>query len=146
MVTFIDSFKVTGALQSKKYFANDFEKVWSSVGSYIKSWDYTITNQKDAAVIALGYSQQIEWISGWTFFGRTKILKKNGLLTNSVFINSKDVDHSFPFWKARYAFRNFQKAIIYHVAGASGKQKLKGEKEVFIPIFFSTILETWYGL
>jgi GT2 family glycosyltransferase len=63
-----------------------------------------------------------------------------------MFIYFKDMDHSFPFRKARYAFKIFQKVIIYHLAGASGKQKLKGEKDMFMPVFFSIIFETGYRL
>ena len=128
LVSFMDLHKDTGAVQPKIYFAHEPVKVWSSGGSYIKSLGYTITHHKDDAGNASDDIHSIDWISGCAFFCRTEIFKKVGLLADNMFMYFEDVDLSFRFRKAGYALRYLPSAVVYHVAGASGKQKIKGEE------------------
>ena len=71
---------------------------------------------------------------GCAFFTRVSVLKATGLFPQNMFIYYEDVDLSFRIKKLGFSLYFHPESIIYHIAGMSNKQKVKGKEGFVNPI------------
>jgi len=124
-----------GAIQPKFYFLNNKDRVWNTGGKIIKSlgWVKTIRNNNKIN-LSSEVSQETEWITGCGFLTRTSIIKQIGGLNDRFFIYCEDVDWSLRIQSKGYKLHYCPKAIVYHEAGMSNKNKVQGKEGYLNPI------------
>jgi GT2 family glycosyltransferase len=106
------------AVQPLIYFHHNRSKIWNG-GSFYQPFTgitYTHTNPQKAQQPC-----KVDWVTGCAFLVRTDVLKKTGPFAANLFMYYEDVDLSFRMVKAGYALRYCPSAVVYHIAGASGK-------------------------
>lgn len=135
LVEYMDKHPAIGAIQPLIYFNHDRKLVWNG-GSYFNNWlGYAYTdNYNKPLQPGSNCIKDVDWITGCAFFTRTSILKEIGLLAENLFIYYEDVDLSFRIKQAGYQLRFHPASIIYHIAGMSNKNKIKGKEGFVNPI------------
>ena len=135
LVTYMDSHPEAGVIQPLIYFDHDRSLVWTA-GSYYNKWlgytasvNYNKPLEKENAQI-----KEVDWITGCAFFTRASVLKETGLLADNLFIYYEDVDLSFRIKKAGHKLIYHPGSVIYHIAGMSNKNKVKGKEGFVNPI------------
>lgn len=127
--TILDENEATGAVTGKILFMHDHSVIWG-VGGIFDSWIGRISNKGYNQLDNDKYNQcfDVDYISGCMFMCRTSILKQIGCFDDSLFAYYEDFDLSMRIRDAGYRLVYTYKSLIYHVAGASGKE-FKNKKE-----------------
>ncbi len=135
LVDYLASQPHVGAVQPRIYFNHDRSILWNGGNGFINSigWSYTsgenqLTKAKHLKV------KHMPWITGCAFMVRTSIIKQIGLFAPNLFMYSEDVDLSFRIRQAGYQLTYVPDSIIYHIAGASNKKKVKDKEGIVNPI------------
>ena len=125
----------TGAIQPKIYFNHDRKLLWNG-GSWFNPWtgkDYVEGTGQSRSKTSESLKEP-DWLTGCALMVRNDVIKKVGLLDESLFMYYEDVDYSFRIKKARYSLIYHPKSVIYHIAGASTRAKKKGKEGFLNPI------------
>lgn len=135
LVTHMDEFPETGAVQSRIYFNHDRSLVWSA-GCYYNAWTGFTYSRGEGKKTKAEYllTQEVDWITGCAFLIRSDVLRETGLLPLNMFIYSEDVDLSFRIRQKGYRLMYIPDSIVYHIAGKSNKSKVKGKEGFVKPI------------
>ncbi len=131
LVTEIEKDHTTAAVQPKIYFHHNRTKIWNG-GSYYQpltgmTYTHTQIHNTDKPC-------QVDWVTGCAFLVRTSVLKETGPFAANLFMYYEDVDLSFRMVQAGYVLRYCPSAIVYHVAGASGKAEQQRSGGTLHPI------------
>jgi len=124
-----------GAVQPKFFFLHNKEKIWNAGGTIIKSlgWVRTVGENRSASE-KYDRPKDTEWITGCCFMVRADIVRKIGGLNDRFFIYYEDVEWSLRIKELGYRLVYCPKAIVYHEAGMSNKNKQKGKEGYINPI------------
>lgn len=135
LVSYLDTHPNVGAVQPRIYFNHDRSLLWNGGNGYYKSigWAYTSGENKLTQASHLKV-KNMPWVTGCAFMVRTSILKQIGLLAPNMFIYSEDVDLSFRIRQQGHQLTYIPDSIIYHIAGASNKKKVKDKEGTVNPI------------
>ncbi len=135
LVQYMDNHPTLGVIQPLIYFNHDRKLVWNG-GSYFNHWlGYTFTNNYNKPLKpGSNRIKEVDWVTGCAFFTRSSILKEVGLLAENLFIYYEDVDLSFRIKQAGYQLLYHPDSVIYHIAGMSNKNKIKGKEGFVNPI------------
>ncbi len=135
LVNYMDLHPEAGIIQPLIYFNHNRSLVWNG-GSYYNTWlgyAYT-TNFNKPLLPESRIIKEVDWVTGCAFFTRTAILRETGFLAENLFIYFEDVDLSFRIKKAGYKLIYHPESVIYHIAGMSNKNRVKGKEGFVNPI------------
>lgn len=135
LVNYMDLHPEAGIVQPLIYFNHNRSLVWNG-GSYYNTWlgyAYT-TNFNKPLLPESNVIKEVDWVTGCAFFTRTSLLKETGFLAENLFIYYEDVDLSFRIKKAGYKLMYHPESVIYHIAGMSNKNRVKGKEGFVNPI------------
>lgn len=135
LVNYMDEHAMTGVIQPKIFFNHDRNVLWNG-GSYFNLFlgiTYTKGYFQKSRKIS-GSIMKVDWVTGCAFFVRNTVLKQSGLLAENMFIYYEDVDLSFRIRKLGYNLVFHPESVIYHIAGMSNKNKVKGKEGYLNPI------------
>ncbi len=124
-----------GAIQPKIYFNHNRELLWNG-GSWFNPWtgnDFVEGTGKKSSKTSEELKEP-DWLTGCALMIRNDVIRKVGLLDESLFMYYEDVDYSFRIKHAGYSLIYHPKSIIYHIAGASTRAKKKGKEGFLNPI------------
>lgn len=121
----------TAAVQPKILFHHNRDKIWNGGSFYQPVTGITYT-QTDPLLAQ--QACEVDWVTGCAFLARTDVLIKTGPFAASLFMYYEDVDLSFRMRQAGYKLRYCPSAVVYHIAGASGKQEQKRKGGALQPI------------
>ncbi len=135
LVNYMDIHPEAGIIQPLIYFNHDRSLVWNG-SSYYNTWlGYAhTTNFNKPLLPENSIAKEVDWVTGCAFFTRTAILKETGLLAENLFIYFEDVDLSFRIKNAGYKLIYHPDSVIYHIAGMSNKNSVKGKEGFVNPI------------
>lgn len=135
LVNYMDHHPEVGIIQPLIYFNHNRSLVWNG-GSYYNKWlGYAYTaNYNKPLQPENNKVKQVDWVTGCAFFTRASVLKKTGLLADNLFIYYEDVDLSFRIRKAGFQLVFHPDSVIFHIAGMSNKNKVKGKEGFVNPI------------
>jgi len=135
LIRYMKDHNAVGAIQPKIYFNHDRTLLWNG-GSWFNPWtgnDYVEgTNQKVSKTSEV--LKEPDWITGCAFLIRNDVIKKTGLLDESLFMYYEDVDYSFRIKNEGYSLIYHPESVVYHIAGASTRAKEKGKEGFLNPI------------
>lgn len=158
LVNYMNANIHVGAIQPKIYFNHDRALLWNG-GSWFNPWtgnDYVEgTNQKLTRT-----SENIknpDWLTGCAFMIRNDVIRKVGLLDESLFMYYEDVDYSYRIKNKGHTLVYHPESVIYHIAGASTHAKEKGKEGFLNPVihyylfrnkiwFLKKYLKPWHWL
>jgi GT2 family glycosyltransferase len=131
LVSEIEKDSVTAAVQPKIYYHHNRDKIWNGGSFYqpLTGITYTHTQTHNTQKPC-----QVDWVTGCAFLAKTSVLKETGLFAANLFMYYEDVDLSFRMVEAGYTLRYCPSAIVYHIAGASGKTEEKRPGGTLHPI------------
>jgi GT2 family glycosyltransferase len=124
-----------GAIQPRIYLHPNRSLLWNG-GSYynrLLGFAYTKGESREAKKEHL-VLKKVDWVTGCAFFVRNSILQDIGLLAENMFIYSEDVDLSFRIREKGYDLFYEPASVVYHIAGSSNKNKVKGREGYLNPI------------
>ncbi len=135
LVKSIEANKECGAVQPKILYWHDRKLIWNAGGVYNKwlGWPITVGLRKRDAK-KFQQSRYVDWISGCCILLKSSVVRKVGLLDEKYFAYFEDVDWSIRIKAAGYSLLYQPKSTIYHIAGASGKSKIKNKEGYLNPI------------
>lgn len=132
LVNYLDEHKEVGAVQPKIYFYHNKSLLWNG-GSHFNKWT-GIDSVEGTGKKSSSTSESLksaDWLTGCALLLRNDLIREVGLLDESLFMYYEDVDYSFRIKKAGYSLVYHPQSVIYHIAGASSRAKVKG-KEGFL--------------
>ena len=135
LVSYLDENQGTGAIQPKIYFNHNRKLLWNG-GSWFNPWtgnDYVEGTGKTSSKTSENIKQP-DWLTGCALLIRNDVIRKIGLLNESLFMYYEDVDYSFRIKKAGYSLIYYPKSVIYHIAGASTRTMEKGKEGFLSPV------------
>ena len=135
LVNYMDKQPEAGAIQPLIYCNHNRELVWNA-GSYYNHWlgyCYTVNYHKILEP-KNNLTREVDWITGCAFFIRTSVLLKTGLLAENMFMYYEDIDCSFRIRKAGFKLIFYPQSVIYHIAGMSNKNQVKGKEGFINPV------------
>ncbi len=134
LVNQLDEIKEAGAAQPKIYYNHDRSLLWNG-GSHFNKWtgiDSVESGKKVTRTSEIFKSP--EWLTGCALLVRNDIIRKIGLLDESLFMYYDDVDYSFRIKQAGYKLIYCPKSVIYHIAGAAYRAKEKSREGFLNPV------------
>jgi hypothetical protein len=135
LVSYLDENPGTGAIQPKIYFNHNRKLLWNG-GSWFNPWtgnDYVEGTGKPSSKTSENLKEP-DWLTGCALMIRNDVIRKIGLLDESLFMYYEDVDYSFRIKKAGYSLMYHPKSVIYHIAGASTRALKKGKEGFLSPV------------
>jgi GT2 family glycosyltransferase len=135
LTTYMDQHPEAGAIQPMIYFNHNRSLIWNA-GSYFNKWlghTYTLNYNKPLNP-ENNRIKEVDWVSGCAFMTRVAILKKTGLFPENLFIYYEDVDLSFRIKQEGFQLVFHPESVIYHIAGMSNRNKIKGKEGFVNPI------------
>ena len=135
LVSYLDENQGTGAIQPQIYFNHNRKLLWNG-GSWFNPWtgnDYVEGTGKTSSKTSENIKQP-DWLTGCALLIRNDVIRKIGLLNESLFMYYEDVDYSFRIKKAGYSLIYYPKSVIYHIAGASTRTMEKGKEGFLSPV------------
>jgi GT2 family glycosyltransferase len=130
LVEFMQKTPEAVAAQPRIHYVHDKDKVWSLGGKY-DVWLGLTSSLKKAK---RNDPFEIDWLTGCCMLVRACVVKEVGQLDHNFFAYYEDVDWSFRMKRAGGRLYCVPEAVVYHVAGASGKTTEK-VKEGFVSPF-----------
>ncbi len=131
----LDEHDEIGAIQPKIYFNHNRQLLWNG-GSWFNPWtgnDYVEgTGKKKSKTSEV--LKEPDWLTGCALMLRNDVIRKTGLLDESLFMYYEDVDYSFRIKAQGYKLVYHPESIIYHIAGASTRAREKGKEGFLNPI------------
>lgn len=118
LVAEIEKDPATAAVQPKIYFHHDRNKIWNGGSFYQPLTGITYTHTHP---IKTEQPCKVDWVTGCAFLVKTDVLHATGPFAANLFMYYEDVDLSFRMVEAGYLLRYCPAAVVYHIAGASGK-------------------------
>lgn len=126
LVKYMEEHSDTGAIQPKIFFENNRNILWNGGSVYNKMWGLTYSKRYlRTEGPAQKRIQEVDWITGCSFFIRNSILSTTGLLAENMFMYFEDVDFSLRIKQNGFKLQFHPDSVIYHIAGASNKNKVK---------------------
>lgn len=124
-----------GAIQPKIYFNHDRQLLWNG-GSWFNPWTGNDYVEGTGKKVSTGSEllKEPQWLTGCALMVRNEVVRKVGLLDESLFMYYEDVDYSFRIKEAGYQLIYHPESVIYHIAGASTRAKKKGKEGFLNPI------------
>ncbi len=135
LVRYLAENPAAGAIQPKIYFNHNRSLLWNG-GSWFNPWmgnDYVEGTGKTRSKTSESLKEP-DWLTGCALMIRNDVIKKVGLLDESLFMYYEDVDYSFRIKESGYALIYHPESVIYHIAGASTRAKKKGKEGFLDPI------------
>lgn len=129
MVEYLEAHPNTAAVQPKIFFAHNRNLLWNAGSFFNRWWGIARTRgyaKKDRS--AYQQTEKVDWITGCAFFVRNGVLQKSGLFAEKMFTYYEDVDLSFRIVQLGYDLIYLPAAVVYHIAGVSGKTVAKGKE------------------
>lgn len=126
LLDYLNAHPDVGAVQPKIYFQHNRSLLWNAGSFYNRLTGFTTTrglNRPDEP--AYNETCPVDWITGCAIMVRASVLRKTGLFAPNMFLYYEDVDLSFRIRTAGFGLVYLPAAVIYHIAGASGKQQHK---------------------
>jgi GT2 family glycosyltransferase len=124
-----------GAIQPKIYFNHNRQLLWNG-GSWFNPWfgrDYVEGTGKKKSRTSENL-KQADWLTGCALLVRNDVIRKVGLLDETLFMYYEDVDYSFRIKANGYELIYHPQSIVYHIAGASTRAEKKGKEGFLNPI------------
>ena len=125
----------TGAIQPKIYFNHNRSLLWNG-GSWFNPWtgnDYVEGTGKTRSKTSETLKEP-DWLTGCALMIRNDVIRKVGLLDESLFMYYEDVDFAFRIKNAGYSLVYHPESVVYHIAGASTRAEKKGREGFLNPI------------
>jgi GT2 family glycosyltransferase len=135
LVEYMDIHSEVGAIQPKIYFNHNREIIWNGGSHFNRLWGFTYSNgYLRNGLHTNNEIKKVDWITGCAFFIRNTVLKETGLLAENLFIYAEDADLSLRIRNKGYQLVYHPQSIIYHIAGMSNKNKVKGKEGYLNPV------------
>lgn len=135
LVSYMETHPEVGAIQPRIHFHHNRNLLWNG-GAYYHPWTgFTFTDGENQLPKKRHLQlKEVDWISGCALMVRNTILARTGLLTESFFMYSEDVDLSFRIRQLGYKLIYHPESVIYHIAGVSNKSATPGKEGYVNPI------------
>ena len=130
LVSFMQRTPEAAAVQPRIHYVHDKDKVWSLGGKYNPWLGLTPSLKK----VQRNDPFEVDWLTGCCLLVRASVVREVGKLDDNFFAYYEDVDWSFRMKSGGGKLYCLPDAVVYHVAGASGKASEKG-KEGFVSPF-----------
>lgn len=123
LVELIAANAVIGAIQPRIYYNHDRTILWNGGSYYNKFLGFIHSERfyrKDNA--KTNKLKPVDCITGCAFFIKNEALLDVGLLNEHLFMYYEDTDLSLRLHHKKYKLLYQPQSVIYHIAGASGKE------------------------
>lgn len=134
LIAYMEDHPEAGIVQPKIYFNHDRNLLWNAGSFYNRLLGFPYTrglNRRSKPT----YEQicEVDWVTGCALMIRTSVLRKCGLLAPNMFLYCEDVDLSFRAKALGYQLVYVPSAVVYHIAGASGRARQKAKEGNILP-------------
>ena len=131
---YMDEHENVGACQPKIFYHSQPHILWNGGSVYNRFLGITYSRRYLRKEGKWQKSiHEVDWITGCAFFVRNSILQETGLLSNNMFMYYEDVEFSMRIKRKGYQLMFFPGSVVYHIAGASLKEKKRGKEGYLNP-------------